>query len=180
MSGAVKKVLDFGIGVSYSALNNLPLYVIDTDTAEITKFNTLYDDGTLFKFFGNLNFNIGKNVKLWLSGGLFNYNMKHEDNAWQLPSFEVSTGLSCVLAKKLNIRFQAYAAGDRFQRELLPTLEAKRLAPYLDLNLLADYRYKDNISFFLQVNNFTNGRYQQWYNYKVFGLNGLLGVTFSL
>jgi outer membrane cobalamin receptor len=127
-----------------------------------------------------MNFNINDRFKLWINGTLYNYNMKREAYAWQLPSFDASLGMSYNMAEKLNIRLQTYAAGDRFQRIYAPTEKSKKLAPYIDVNLLADYRYKKNVSFFLQVGNITNGRYQQWYQYPVFGLNGLLGVTFSL
>ncbi len=178
LHGALKTLLDFNIGISHAGLNNLPLYLIDS--GEVTKFKTIYDNGSLFRFFGNLNFNINQNFKLWLNGSLYNYNMKKEDYAWQLPSFDMSMGMSLTVAKKLNLRLQTYMAGDRFQRIYQPTERAKKLAPYFDVNLLADYRYKKNVSFCMQINNVTNGRYQQWYNYPVFGLNGLLGVTFSL
>lgn len=178
LQGGLKKIMDFKMGVSHAGISDLPLYV--ADTSAIPAFSVIYDNGSLFKFFGLMNFNINDRFKLWINGTLYNYNMKREAYAWQLPSFDASLGMSYNMAEKLNIRLQTYAAGDRFQRIYAPTEKSKKLAPYIDVNLLADYRYKKNVSFFLQVGNITNGRYQQWYQYPVFGLNGLLGVTFSL
>lgn len=178
LQGGLKKIMDFNVGVSHSGMSDLPLYV--ADTGAIPAFSVIYDNGSVFRFFGQMNFNINENFKLWVNGTLFNYNMKREAYAWQLPSFDASLGMSYHLAEKFNIRLQTYAAGDRFQKILTPVEKSKKLAPYVDVNLLADYRYKKNVSFFLQVGNITNGRYQQWYQYPVFGLNVLLGVTFSL
>ncbi|MGB0850244.1 MAG: hypothetical protein ACPGTP_03290, partial [Bacteroidia bacterium] len=49
-----------------------------------------------------------------------------------------------------------------------------------DVNVGMEYRYKKNISGFVNVNNILNQRYEIWNNYRAQGLNVLAGVTFSL
>ncbi|MDB4174544.1 TonB-dependent receptor, partial [Bacteroidia bacterium] len=49
-----------------------------------------------------------------------------------------------------------------------------------DLNLGIEYRYKKNISGFINVHNLLNQDYELWNNYQAQGFNVLAGVTFSL
>ncbi len=178
LTGALKNFMDFQLGISQSGLNKLPLYLLDS--GQIPTFSVIYDDGSLFRFFGKLQFNVNDHLKIWVHGALMNYNMKVQDYAWQLPSFEASTGISYSVKEKWSFRFQTYAAGDRYQQLRTPIVKAKKLAPYVDLNLFVDYKFRPHLNFFAQVANISNGRYQQWYSYPVYGLNALAGVIYKL
>ena len=104
-----------------------------------------------------------------------------QEQAWQLPAIDADLNMRFTVAKKLNMRVQLYAIGERFQRDMFTESKpVETLSPFLDVNVMADYRYKKNISFFLNVNNISNSRYQKWYAYPSFGLNLLAGITFSL
>ena len=54
-----------------------------------------------------------------------------------------------------------------------------KLNPFIDMNLMAEYRYNKRVSAFIQFNNFTAKKYQFWTNYPVQSINILGGVTFS-
>ena len=112
-------------------------------------------------------------------GTFYNYQTDQQEQAWQLPDYEIDVNIRYRLGKKLYLRAQTYVIGERFQRDLREGVN-KKLNAFADINAMAEYRYSDYLAFFLNVNNISNARYQKWYNYPVYGINVLGGVSFSL
>jgi vitamin B12 transporter len=59
------------------------------------------------------------------------------------------------------------------------TTPSVTLAPYAKLDLLANYKFNDNFSMFGRVENVTDARYQEVYNYGTAGRSYYAGVTYS-
>ncbi len=57
--------------------------------------------------------------------------------------------------------------------------EIRTIKGVADLNLNVEYLMNKKISFFGMLNNIAHQRYQRWYNYPSFGINGLVGAKFS-
>lgn len=179
LKGNVLKKFDFLLQVKNTTYNNYAFFV--SDSGYTHAFNVLYDNLNVLSLRTDLSFNHNEKLFIGMGNEFFAYSSYSEDQPWQLPAFRLNFNASYTFAKKLNIRFQGYVLGQRYQRDPeSATLAAVRLAPVVDLNVLAQYQYKKNISFFLNFHNVTNSRYQQWYNYPVYGLNVLGGVSFSL
>jgi hypothetical protein len=178
MRGIIKKKIDYLLKVSFSNDNNMPLYV--SDSSGTRPFRVVYDNVQTVAFQTGLGLRVDEQFFIQFATTFYNYKTDREDQAWQLPAFDIDLNLRYTLAKKLQLRAQLYALGERFQKDLNEVQSTRKLKPFLDVNLMADYRYKKNISFFLNVNNISNARYQKWYNYPSFGMNVLAGVTFSL
>ncbi len=181
LKGLLAKKLDYLLKVRYSIDNNLPLFV--TDSVPTRSFGLVYDDVSTFAFTSGLGFRLDERFFIQFAGTVYSYNAGQDplDHAWQLPNFDLDVNMRYTLAKKLDLRVQVYTIGQR--KQLDPFSSEKtvvELDPIIDLNVMADYRYKKNISFFLNVNNISNSRYQKWYSYPSFGLNLLAGITFSL
>ena len=85
---------------------------------------------------------------------------------------------------KIHIGNKIYVTGSYFMtstREAINLAENQRtLNAINDVNLAFEYRYKSNISGFLNFNNLLNKRYEIWNHFRSQGLNFLAGVTFSL
>ncbi|MFT5512063.1 MAG: hypothetical protein ACI8SE_000458 [Bacteroidia bacterium] len=179
LKGNLVKKIDYLLKVRYSIDNDLPLFL--TDSVATRSFGVVYDDVQTVAFTTGLGFRLDERFYIQFNTTLYNYKTEIEDNAWQLPSIDADLNMRYTIAKKLDLRVQLYAIGERFQRDMFTTEKAiETLSPFLDVNVMADYRYKKNISFFLNVNNISNSRYQKWYAYPSFGLNLLAGITFSL
>lgn len=176
--GILKNRLDYLLKVQFSNDNNLALF--KTDSSATHPFNVAYDNVQTVAFQTGLGVRIDEKFFVQFATTLYNYKTDKELQAWQLPSFDADINLRYTLAKKLNLRLQMYAFGERFQRDIYNENNSIKIKPFADVNLIADYRYKENISFFLQAHNLSNSRYQKWYNYPVYGVNVLAGVTFSL
>ena len=179
IKGVLAKKFDFLIGFQVSADNNLPLFL--TDSTPTRSFGVVYDDVTTTAVKTGLGFRLEERLFVQAAGTFYTYKTQNQAEAWQLPAFDADVNVRYTLAEKLNIRFQMYAYGNRFQLDQFSeTKEQVELKPMIDLNVMADYRYKKNISFFLNANNVSGTRYQKWYAYPSFGFNLLAGITFSL
>ncbi len=179
LKGVLVKKIDYLLKVRYSIDNDLPLYL--TDSTPNRSFGVVYDDVQTVAFTTGLGFRLDEKFFIQFNTTLYNYKAELQEYAWQLPAIDADLNMRYTLAKKLDLRVQLYAIGERFQRDMFSTEKnVEPLAPFLDVNVMADYRYKKNISFFLNVNNISNSRYQKWYAYPSFGLNLLAGITFSL
>lgn len=180
LKGIVLKKMDFILEVRNRLFNDHAFFV--TDSGYRRNFQVVYDNLNVLSLRTDVSFNLNEKLFIGLGNELFNYsNLKSEDHPWQLPAYKLNANASYTFAKKLNIRLQVYVLGDRHQRDPLKTMEnTEKLPAIADINLLTQYKYKENISFFINVHNITNSKYQQWYNYNVYGLNVLGGVKFSL
>lgn len=179
LKGVLIKKMDYLLKVRYSIDNDLPLYL--TDSIPTRSFGVVYDDVQTVAFTTGLGYRLDERFFIQFNTTLYNYSVELQDEAWQLPKIDADFNMRYTLAKKLNLRVQLYAMGERLQRDMFTEeKEVEKLPPFVDVNVMADYRYKKNISFFVNVNNISNSRYQKWYAYPSFGLNLLAGITFSL
>ena len=53
------------------------------------------------------------------------------------------------------------------------------LAPYAKLDLLANYKFDDNLALFGRIENLTDARYEEVYNYGVAGRSYYAGISYS-
>ncbi|MFT5723087.1 MAG: hypothetical protein ACI9JN_000194 [Bacteroidia bacterium] len=179
LKGVLVKKIDYLLKVRFSVDNDLPLFL--TDSTPTRSFGVVYDDVQTVAFTSGLGFRLDERFFIQFNTTLYNYKTEQEAHAWQLPAIDADLNLRYTVAKKLNLRLQLYAIGERFQQDLFSAeKKIETLPTFLDVNVMADYRYKKNISFFVNVNNISNSRYQKWYAYPAFGLNLLAGITFSL
>lgn len=179
IKGVLIKKLDYILKVRFSADNDMPLFI--TDSVPTRAFDIVYDNVQTVAFQAGLGFRLDERFFIQASSTFYNYKTDVQAEAWQLPSFDADVNLRYTIAKKLNLRVQLYGYGQRMQQDMFSEDKLiQTLTPFMDVNVMADYRYKKNISFFLNANNISNSRYQKWYAYPSFGLNLLAGITFSL
>jgi hypothetical protein len=175
VKGKLNKSFDYTLELSQQFTHNLPLYA--SDTFELHKFLILYDDVNIFKFQAGLNYTKFDKLNI---GTFFTYYAYNGDaaEAYQRPDFEWNTRISGTIKEKLSLHGKFYVIGSRYALKI-GSGDIEKLKPIIDLNIGADYRYKKDLSFFVELNNLTNQTYQRWFNYPVYGLNGVAGVTFS-
>jgi len=177
LKGTLSKKVDYLVQINYLNQKDLPLYLADSGV--FNRFNTVYDKVGTFSFKTGLGVRINEQFFIQWAGTFYNYSVDIESNPWQLPDYDIDLNLRYTIGKKLKLRAQAYIMGERFQKNFA-TDKIVKLKPIGDINIMAEYRYKDNLAFFLNVNNLSNTRYQKWYNYPSYGINVLGGLSFSL
>lgn len=175
VKGKLANGLDYTLELSQKFTHNFILFA--NDTFPLHKFLLLYDDVNIFKFQAGLNYTRFNKLNL---GTFFTYYAYNGDaaQAYQRPDFEWNTFVSGTLNKKLELHGKFYVIGNRYAFAV-GSFNGTKLKPIADINIGADYRYKKDLSFFIDLNNITNQTYQRWNNYPVYGLNGVAGLTFS-
>lgn len=140
------------------------------------RFNVLYSSASLIRVGGRLNYNFRDIVNLQIKGAYNKWKVYDTEMAWNKPNFDAEASADWKLNRNLTLNANMFFEGERFTKL---GDNVVRLAPIADLNLGASYSYLDWFTLFAKVNNLLNNRYQEFYGYKVQGLNVLVGAAFS-
>ena len=176
MNGSFKRFIEFGIKLQHEIIQDQYFFINDTNT--LRNFTTVYDDLNRTTISGEVKFDVNQNIDLGFRGNFYSYQPNKENEAWHMPTYDASLFTTVRIADKIYINGGYFATSSRKSRDLSGTEYS--LAAINDINVGAEYRYKKNISGFINVNNILNQRYELWNFYRAQGLNVLAGVTFSL
>lgn len=177
ITGQINGKLDYGLSIQYKSVQNFALFLMDSTA--LSRFEVVYDDVNIFTFHTEVGANINQIVRIGGELNWFNYNMS-EQKSWNLPNYDFALKMNAKVKEKIYVNLKFYGMGARLANNVESGGNEITLDPFYDLNVSVDYRYKENISFFVNVNNITGGRYQRWYQYPVYGLNAVVGVTATL
>ncbi|MFY0643047.1 MAG: hypothetical protein JXR19_01115 [Bacteroidia bacterium] len=176
MNGHFKRFVEYGIRLSQKVIHDQFFFVNDTN--RLRNLTTVYDSVGMFSFSGELKLDINRNLDLGFAATVYSYNLNNQKNAWHAPSYDAKAFVTLRLAEKLYISAAYFAIGPRTAVNLRG--EQTSLNAINDINLGAEYRYKKNISAFLNLQNVLNQKYQIWNRHNAQGFNVLAGVTFSI
>jgi hypothetical protein len=168
-------------GFSLASLKNWYFFV--NDTTDQSKFETVYDKGTVQRtnLFASIGFSQNESVKFLLRGDLYGYNTDEQSEAWHRPTYKVTGDVSFNIVKKVLLDFNLIAQGGMKARtfDALKNEQVIELDPALDLNARIEYLVSDKFSVFAQFNNITSSNYPVFLNYPVRGFQVLGGLTWS-
>lgn len=157
-------------------INRLPLFV--NDTADLRRFYVLYSTKALVY---GAHAGAGYNVKEWLrllaSADYYHYQLRDQPRAWHQPALRVSFTAQYVWKNKIKARVELYGLTATYAR--LAGGSQARIKGLADINLQVEYIMNRHFSFFGYLNNIAHMRYQRWYGYPSFGVNGVAGAKFS-
>lgn len=150
-------------------------------------FGMIYDDVKTFSFVGELNVDVNRNFKLGAKAEYFSYNTSSEAEAWNLPDLKASLFMGYQIDEQWFAGAGLFYMGERkdqFSQEsnsefVSPIVETMTLDSYFDANAHVGYRFDDQLSFFIKVNNIANETYQRWINTPVQGIQFLVGATYQ-
>ncbi|NEN22874.1 hypothetical protein G3O08_05105 [Cryomorpha ignava] len=183
--GTLSDKMSFNTRIGYKKVDETPLFVNDTLVSEENRFLVIYDQVQTFSMMGELSY---KNSEKWSAtarGEIFTYSANDEQEAWHMPKYRFSLLGSYTLFEKLSIGAEMALVGKRYAKSLRPVSDVQiepegfykvELDPYFDLTLKAEYRYSNRISAFIEANNLTGTKYDQYYRFpvqRVFLLGGL-------
>lgn len=175
IKGKLATSFDYFLEISQQTVLNMPLYL--SDSFELKKFVLLYDDIGLFKLKTGVSFKKFEKIKISTDFTYFAYNT-NVTYAYQMPEFEWNTNFSTIINSKISLGANIFVIGKRYAKTV-GAWQSKELSPIADININAGYSYSKKLSFFVNLNNLTNKDYQLWYNYPVYKINGIGGVTFK-
>ena len=175
IKGGINNV-QYELSAYQAPLEDLLLFV--TDSLNPTRFNTLYDDGSMINVHASSTITPNNRSKVVLGVDVNNYMLDTQQEAWSLPQVEASLGGQFAATEKLNILGEIFIGNGVYHRQLDGS--SVQLNSLFDLNLGAEYIFNEKVGFFLDVNNILNNERARYVNYPNVGINFLGGVTFRL
>lgn len=146
-------------------------------------FSVIYDDVITMTFAGELAYEASKYVSVSTSLRYHVFDTRNSAEAWNLPNIEAS-----ILAKFKKKNWYGSASinyfGDRkdaLYSGIYPsnTIGIQTIAGFVDANLNGGYHFNDQFTVFVKMNNFINGKYQQFANFDVQGFQAILGLSYK-
>lgn len=175
--------------VSYKYIDNQYFYInkdyVSTDFAVghpeeaslyTNSFNVIYSDASLVNFGLRANYNIRNTLNIEVKTLFNNWTTFSTDRAWMKPKFETELTGDYKISGTINLNASVYYSGERFAK--LGDMEI-RMKPYLDLNAGVSYNHENWLTLFGRLNNMLNARYDEFYGYRVQGLNLIFGAAFT-
>ncbi len=160
---------------SNKVVKQMPLFV--NDSTDMKRFDVIYDKNmTIINVNVEAGYDWNKKLKSLLSFDLMLYEPDGQEKAWHLPMINTKFSTSYLLKEKLLMRADIFGVAGAFARD--QNGDAQKIKGMADINLGADYQFTKYLSFFAQLNNLANFKYQKWYNYPTFGFNAMVGVQF--
>ena len=179
--GNLSKNTSFNLSFSQSKINDMPLYVKDSNSVEERNFSVLYDEVDLTELGAELIYEPIEKWRFVLNGKYFIYSASRELYAWHKPDYRISALTTYKLGSKIKADLLVYLIGSQKARTSDTALVQtyKTLEGTVDLNLNLEYRYSKKINVFLDLNNLAAIKYEKWQDYPTQGFSVLGGFKFS-
>ncbi len=193
--GKLSDVISYNIKGSYANVEAQPLFKSNTNTFPLgglledyeygNSFGVVYDNIKTVSFFGELNFDITKVLRLGVNAEYFSYNTDTQEEAWNLPELKASLLADYKISDKFTAGANLFFVGERqaqasdFDMSGNLTTENITLDSYIDANVQLNYLINDQLSFFVKGNNLFADSYEKWLNFPVYGIQGMAGATYK-
>jgi len=195
VKGKLSSNVGYDLKGSYVTENNKPLYKLNpvniTGNPEAgfvfgNSFDVVYDDVNTISVFGELNINVNRNFTLGINAEVFDYSTDNEQEAWNLPNIKGSLFGDYQISEHWFAGANIFYVGERndlFTPE--PTLpivqepEIVTLDSFFDVNAHLGYRFDNQLTAFLKLNNITGNEFTRWANFNVQGFQILAGATYK-
>lgn len=170
--------------INYTDVSNMPLFISKNDS--LNSFAVRNAQMNILRFNAGFNYSFSEVARIGISGNFYNYStddkmiLNKEYEPWQLPTIEGK------LNAKFNIKNTVYPHIDLVAMSMQKQRSGSNdssfttsfIKPFYDVSVGIDFRFKKKISLFVQANNLVAARYSRWFNYPVYGLNYLGGLSF--
>jgi hypothetical protein len=148
-------------------------------------FKVVYDDIKTLTVFGELKVEVSNTFALGINGTFNNYTTLNEMQAWNLPKLEASLFTNFEITEALYGGASLFYVGER--KDLFVDLQPFSNTPpteisldgYVDANIHLGYRVSEQLSIFAKGSNLFSDSYEKWSNFRVLGIQGLLGATYK-
>ncbi len=186
--GKVASNVSFNINASYKDENGKFLFKLNDELAPATaanyqyanSFKVVYDNVATIGFFGELNYDYSKEIRL---GGSVNYNIyntEKQDDVWNLPTLNTAI-FAKYDAKKIIAGVDLFLVGETKDQYFDTALSLVKITnkAFVDLNVNLGYRVTNRLSAYINGNNLLGKNYQRYTNYKVQGIQVLGGIKYK-
>jgi hypothetical protein len=176
--------------VKVTLANDYNLYFYNPSRRDSTKYDLVYNrDGStqLVNVHGELIYNAAEKLRVGTKLDYNGYKVKTLAKPFHRPNFQGVFFASYNMYEKLMLGGELYVLSASYGSVLRPTAAVpveyvetlRKTDAVIDLNLRADYRFSENLSFFVLGNNLLGRKYERFLNYPSKGINVLAGVGYQ-
>ncbi|MGB1248513.1 MAG: hypothetical protein ACPG4Z_06475 [Chitinophagales bacterium] len=173
--GTAKKYT-YNVKFSNKVIKEMALFV--NDTLDEKRFDIVYDKNmTVINLNAEMGYTFSPKFHALLGFDFMLYEPDEQAEAWHMPAFKTNLLLKYNLKKKFFLTGEIYSLAGAKTR--LANGDAEKIKGMVDLNLGAEYQFSKYLSFFVQLNNLANFKYEKWQHYPTYGFNGRIGAQLS-
>mgnify|MGYP001190387589 CR=1 FL=1 len=177
MRGSFSNNLGFDLRVSKSRLKDMPLFVNVGRSPFGDRMGVIYDKVDILDLSGELTYSLPGSLRLNGRVDVYTYDVRVQDEPWNLPPYKVALGATYDLRQKLILKTEflfmgprkglryPYTEGQQNVDAVAPTTHD--LDGFLDLYVGVEYRYTKRLSLFVDMSNLSASKYERWYQYPV-------------
>lgn len=187
----ISKKVYLHINANYSRIDKMVFFVNDTLEPLHNKFRMEYMDVDRVGAYAELSMReLAPGLDIMLKAHYYYYIKLGDPNVlnspkiadahpWQMPDLDVSLRASYRLTNKISFGVEGYFLNRCYAKEYYEGVQyAKKMKAVIDVNLFGEYKFDDNFSAFLYLNNIACQRYYIWNNYRAQGFNAMVGLTY--
>lgn len=187
----ISKKVYLHINANYSHIDKMVFFVNDTLEPLHNKFRMEYMDVDRVGAYAELSMrDLTPGLDIMLKAHYYYYIKLRDPNVlnspkiadarpWQMPDLDVSLRASYRLTNKISFGLEGYFLNRCYAKEYVEgVMFAKKMKAVVDVNLFGEYKFDDNFSAFLYLNNIACQRYYIWNNYRAQGFNVMAGLTY--
>ncbi|MBO7652370.1 MAG: TonB-dependent receptor [Bacteroidales bacterium] len=189
LKAILSKKIYLHVNANYSHINDMVFFVNDTTVPLHNKFKMEYMDVDRVGAYAELSMReLAPGLDIMLKAHYYYYlkladvsthNAIDDARPWQKPDLDISLRAAYRLTNKISFGVEGYFLNRCYAKEYVEGVQyAKKMKAVVDVNLFGEYKFDDNFSVFLYLNNIACQRYYIWNNYRAQGFNALVGLTY--
>ena len=183
IKGNLVKNLNYNLAVHYSYARNLAFYRIDTTEYARNQFEVEYHNGNVLNLCLNINYEVIKNLRFNFEANYWLYALTKTNAApYHKPELEFSFNGQYILKDRFifDLNFDlAFRSKTLAYDEFFGRYTVQNMKPILDFGIGFEYLINDHFAAFANINNIAHQHYARFYDYKAFGINAMVGVTYA-
>lgn len=195
-----KTLIDFKAGLKFKALNMVNghlgiryrgiknhIFFINSTTQAGT-FDVILNNCYIFNFNADLHVRINDNIKAVADFAYNKYDFIKARltcdfpitiaHAWYKPEIEFTLKGFYQMNERWNFNMATYLEGRRYALTGNNYNDIKELKPIVDIQLGCDYNLNKNLAFYAEIKNLIHNKYQMYYNYPSYGIQGFVGFKY--
>ncbi len=186
LQGNLSSKLSYEVKASYNSEEDKALFqklpILNTiENASNFGFNNafgyVYADTNTGELTGSLTYEEYEKYTLSLTTNFFTYNVKEQEEAWNLPQLTTTLRGTYVVNEKLDLGANLFFIGTRkdFDNINNRTVDVEAI---FDISLEGSYSITKKWKAFAKIKNITNQNYERWLDYPSQSIQGLLGIRY--
>lgn len=156
--------------VDYSGLNNF-------EEAYTNRFVAEYDDINIMTFHAEASYQSYKKWSVSAAADFHYYTLNTSSEAWNLPEFEISAFGHYDVTDDITVKATFMYMPQRVVK-VSSDNDTDYLPAVYDFSLNGEYKFRKNLSFFLDINNIAASKYYTFNGYPSYRFNVLAGAVF--